>query len=217
MNTIMVNSDKGLSDFLLSIGIDQRISRSVFEGLRTDGQTSVLRVVLPDQMLRQLGLQGPPRNAKEKVEAAIDMLKQQGHSVQAVIRDNGTMWFEIDRKMLTSWDEMINVADGVYTLEVLIELYKVRQAQEKKAFAVRFTVFFEPGGPILAYSLAGPFVPATFTNQAGAKYPDVAALIRTLDKKGLPGNDIVSSRVPTKTFTVTGAQLLELGLKLPDR
>jgi hypothetical protein len=217
MKTITVNGDKALGDFLLSIGINQRISDSVFEGLRSDGQASVLRVVLPDQMLRQLGLQGPPRTAKEKVEAAIDILKRQGHAVQAIIRENGTMWFEIDRKMLTSWDEMINLADGVYTLEVLIELYKVRQAQEKRVFAVRFTVFFELGGPILAYSLAGAFMPGTFTSRAGAKYPDVGALIKALDSMGLPGYEIANSQVPTKTFTVTGAQLLELGLKIPER
>lgn len=216
MKTIRVTGDQGLRDFLLRIGINQRIAATVFEGLQSEGQMSVLNVILPDQMVRELGLQGPPRSAKDKVEAAIHMLKQQGHSVQAVIRDNGTMWFEIDRKMLTSWEEMTNLADGVYSLESLIQLYRVRQDQERKVFQVRFTVFFEPSGPILAYSVAGPFGPSTFASKSGVRYPDVGALIGALDKLGLPGNDIVSLRVQTKTFTVTGAQLTELGLKPPE-
>jgi hypothetical protein len=69
---------------------------------------------------------------KEKVEAGIKMLKEQGHTVQGQIRgDKGTMWFEVDSRMLVSWEEMQQLADGVYTLDELEELYRRRQAEEQ--------------------------------------------------------------------------------------
>jgi len=216
MKTITVDGEEGLGDFLLGIGINQRIVNSVFENVRNEGQTSILNVILPSQMVRDLGLQAPARNAKEKIEAAIDMLKKQGHAIQAVIRENGTMWFEIDSKMLASWEEMINLADGVYTLETLTQIYKVRQRREGQVIPVRFTVFFEAGGPILAYASAGPFESATFASKAGTKYPDVNSLIHALDKVGLPGLEIVQMRRPTKIYMVTGERLSELMGKLPE-
>jgi hypothetical protein len=72
---------------------------------------------------------------KEKVEKAIQMLKAQGHAVEAQVRgEKGTFWFEVDRRMLVSWEEMQNLADGVYSLAELEELYKKRrQAENAKA------------------------------------------------------------------------------------
>jgi hypothetical protein len=70
-------------------------------------------------------------SAKEKVEAGIRLLKAQGHSVETQVRgDQGRFWFEVDRRMLVSWEEMQNLADGVYSLAELEELYKKRQAEE---------------------------------------------------------------------------------------
>jgi len=64
---------------------------------------------------------------KEKVEAAIRMLKAQGHVVQTQVRgERGTFWFEIDGRMLVSWEEMQNLADSVYSLSELEDLFKRR-------------------------------------------------------------------------------------------
>lgn len=72
---------------------------------------------------------------KDKVDVAIQMLKAQGHSVEAqVCGSKGTFWFEVDRRMLVSWEEMTNLADGVYSLAELEELYKKqREAKNAKA------------------------------------------------------------------------------------
>jgi hypothetical protein len=49
---------------------------------------------------------------KAKIEAAIKMLRETGHSVQTQMRgEKNTVWFEIDRRMLASWEEMENLAD----------------------------------------------------------------------------------------------------------
>jgi hypothetical protein len=64
---------------------------------------------------------------KEKVEAAIRMLREQGHIVQTQIRgEKGTLWFEIDGRMLVSWEEMQDLADSVYSLSELEDLFKRR-------------------------------------------------------------------------------------------
>jgi hypothetical protein len=68
---------------------------------------------------------------KDKVEAAIQMLKSQGHSVAPQVRGNeGKIWFEVDSRMLLSWEEMQHLADGVYSLTELEDLYKRRQKEE---------------------------------------------------------------------------------------
>ena len=68
---------------------------------------------------------------KAKVDAGIRMLRAKGHTVQAQVRgDEGRMWFEVDSRMLVSWEEMQNLADGVYSLTELEDLYKRRQAEE---------------------------------------------------------------------------------------
>ena len=69
---------------------------------------------------------------KAKIEAAIKMLQEQGHSVQTQMREQkNTVWFEIDRRMLPSWEEMENLVDGVYSLEELEDLYRRRQAGDQ--------------------------------------------------------------------------------------
>jgi hypothetical protein len=69
---------------------------------------------------------------KAKIEAAIKMLQEHGHSVQTQMRgEKDTVWFEIDRRMLASWEEMENLADGVYSLEELEDLYRRRQAEDR--------------------------------------------------------------------------------------
>jgi hypothetical protein len=82
-------------------------------------------------------------------------------------------------------------------------------------FSVRFTVFQEPNASVLSYSLAGPFIPATFSSKAGARYANMASLIGALDSVGLPGRDIVGMAHLGITYNVTGAQLSTLGLKPP--
>ena len=64
---------------------------------------------------------------KEKVEAAIRMLRAQGHLVEIQVLGD---WYQIDGCMLASWQEMQDLADGVYSLTELEELFRRRQAEE---------------------------------------------------------------------------------------
>ncbi len=69
---------------------------------------------------------------KAKQETAIKMLREQGHTVETQIRGaQGTLWFEIDRRMLASCKEMENLGDGVYSLEELEELFVRRRSEER--------------------------------------------------------------------------------------
>jgi hypothetical protein len=52
---------------------------------------------------------------KTKIDVAVKMLREQGHTVHAQMRGNA-FWFEIDGKMLASWEEIEDLADGVYSL-----------------------------------------------------------------------------------------------------
>ena len=63
---------------------------------------------------------------KEKVVAAVKMLREQGHSVRAQVRD-GKQWFHVDERMLVSWAEMNDLAEGVFSLFELEDLYKRRR------------------------------------------------------------------------------------------
>jgi hypothetical protein len=65
---------------------------------------------------------------KEKIDAAIAMLKTQGHGVEMVVEDDKT-WFEIDRRMRATPEEMRNLADGVYSLTELEELFIQRRVE----------------------------------------------------------------------------------------
>jgi hypothetical protein len=73
---------------------------------------------------------------KQKIDKAVGMLREQGHTVQPQIRGaTGTIWFEIDGRMLASWKEMQNLADGIYNLAELEELYVRRRAEEVRRAA----------------------------------------------------------------------------------
>ncbi len=68
-------------------------------------------------------------HAEEKVETAIQMLKAPGHTVETQVR--GSFWFEVDRRMLVSWEECKNLSDGVYSLAELEEIFKQRLVEEQ--------------------------------------------------------------------------------------
>jgi hypothetical protein len=48
--------EQDLRHFFTSIGIQPRIAESALSALRTDGSASILSVVLPEHMLKSLGL-----------------------------------------------------------------------------------------------------------------------------------------------------------------
>jgi hypothetical protein len=64
------------------------------------------------------------------LRAAIKMLQGEGHTVRPYIR-YGTLWFEIDGGMLATRQEMGELADGVYSLKELAELFARRRAEEE--------------------------------------------------------------------------------------
>ena len=67
---------------------------------------------------------------KSKIEEAIEVLKQQGHTVRPYNRE-GTFWYEIDGKMLASAQEMGELADRVYSLTELEDLFNKRRTEEQ--------------------------------------------------------------------------------------
>ena len=67
---------------------------------------------------------------EEDLNTTIKMLQGQGHTVRPYIRF-GTLWFEIDGNMLATRQEMLELADRVYSLQELAELFKRRQAEEE--------------------------------------------------------------------------------------
>jgi hypothetical protein len=68
---------------------------------------------------------------QSKIDKAIEVLKQQGHTVRPYNRE-GTFWFEIDGRMLASAQEMGELADRVYSLTELDDLFKKRRAEEQR-------------------------------------------------------------------------------------
>jgi len=67
---------------------------------------------------------------KSKVDAAIESLKSQGHSVRPYNRE-GEFWYEIDGRMLASHQEMEDLADRVYSLLELEDLFVQRRKEEQ--------------------------------------------------------------------------------------
>jgi hypothetical protein len=67
-------------------------------------------------------------HSKEKIEAAIRTLNAQGHVVETQMQD-GKTWFAIDGRMRASAEEMQNLADGVYSLAELEELFIQRRIE----------------------------------------------------------------------------------------
>ncbi len=87
---------------------------------------------------------------------------------------------------------------------------------DETTFSVRFTVFHEVEGPVLAYCLAGPFISSTFSSKAGTRYESAAHLVSALESVGLPGKKIAGLRqVTDDVYLVTGAQLRLLRLGVP--
>lgn len=64
------------------------------------------------------------------MNAAIKMLSGQGHTVRPYLR-YGVLWFEIDANMLATRQEMLELADGVYSFSELCELFARRSAEEQ--------------------------------------------------------------------------------------
>ena len=64
------------------------------------------------------------------LHAATKMLQGHGHTVRPYIR-YGTLWFEIDGNMLASRQEMLELADSMYSLQELAELFARRHAEEE--------------------------------------------------------------------------------------
>ena len=87
--------------------------------------------------------------------------------------------------------------------------------QYEQQFPVRFTVFDEPSGPVLAYCLAGPFISATFSSRGGVRFANIESLVRALDSVGLPGRTIVQMRHFGEAYPVTRSQLTQLGFNPP--
>ena len=54
---------------------------------------------------------------EENIVAAVKMLREQGHSVCAQVRD-GKQWFHVDERMLVSWAEMNHMAEGVSSWKI---------------------------------------------------------------------------------------------------
>lgn len=66
----------------------------------------------------------------DKISQGVRMLKEQGHQVEGRIQF-GKMWWDIDRRMLATPEEIEHLADGVYTLAELEELYIRRRNEER--------------------------------------------------------------------------------------
>ena len=66
--------------------------------------------------------------AKEKIDVAVRTLRSEGHVVEIQL-DRGKAWFDIDRRMRASAEEMGNLADGVYSLAELEGLFIQRRIE----------------------------------------------------------------------------------------
>ena len=77
--------------------------------------------------------------------------------------------------------------------------------------SVRFTVFREPQGPVLAYCIDGSF---TFSSKAGARFESIEQFVQALNCVGLPGYEICS--LTHRVYSVTRPQLRILYLPKPD-
>ena len=101
-----------------------------------------------------------------KIEAAIKMLQEQGHSVQTQMRGKkDTVWFEIDRRMLASWEEMENLADGVYSLVYFTYWHEKRR---RKSASLRNRLIASVDLEISVQNLFEPWLKALGLKQAHA-------------------------------------------------
>jgi hypothetical protein len=73
---------------------------------------------------------------KGKIEAATRMLEAQGHVVETQQHDGkGSLWCQIDGRILVSWEEMRELADGVYSLTELEDLFIRREVEHANEHA----------------------------------------------------------------------------------
>ena len=63
------------------------------------------------------------------MNAAVRMLHTQGHAVRPYIR-YGVLWFEIDGNLLATRQELLELAEGVYSLTELQELLVLRRTED---------------------------------------------------------------------------------------
>ena len=67
---------------------------------------------------------------EDDLNSALRMLHTQGHAVRPYIR-YGVLWFEIDGNMLATRQELLELADGVYSLMELRELFILRHTEDR--------------------------------------------------------------------------------------
>ena len=67
---------------------------------------------------------------EEDLNAAVKMLHTQGHAVRPYIR-YGVLWFEIDGNVLATRQELLELADGVYSFTEFRELFLLRRTDER--------------------------------------------------------------------------------------
>ena len=79
---------------------------------------------------------------KEKIEVAIRTLRSEGHIVE-IQPDGGKTWFEIDHRMRASAEEMENLADGVYSLPELEQIFLQRRIDSTSPDELAETVINE--------------------------------------------------------------------------
>jgi hypothetical protein len=60
---------------------------------------------------------------ESKISEGVRMLEEQGHLVEGRVHFH-TMWWEIDRQILATPEEMTHLADAVYSFSELEELHK---------------------------------------------------------------------------------------------
>lgn len=71
-------------------------------------------------------------DSNDRLSKGVRMLEEQGHLVE-VRGQFDKMWVEIDRRMLATPEEIGHIADGVYSLSELEELYIKRRTEEQDA------------------------------------------------------------------------------------
>ena len=68
---------------------------------------------------------------EEDLNAAVKMLHTQGHAVRPYVR-SGVLWFEIDGNVLATRQELLELADGVYSFTELLDLLAQRRTEERR-------------------------------------------------------------------------------------
>ena len=71
---------------------------------------------------------------EEDFNTAVKMLHTQGHAVRPYIR-YGVLWFEIDGNVLATRQELLELADGVYSFTELLELLVGRRTEGRSGLA----------------------------------------------------------------------------------